>query len=242
MLRRANTSRYTKDRCTVRLVQIAGAERAREDNAPKVDEPTGLFRLPRKLQDPIYHFALVEPKMDTMEHDVLPPPQPALLQVCRQIRSETTKLYYFSNFLQPVRLLFQIIDCDASKYSSWCQSSPLRKDSWLPTWSFAGDKRDWSNMLIWLEAYCRKVCRGPEAISRSVPAIMKRVELELFKRIASTAPRTSPFMGGGQGAFGLRAFGHGNLGFQMGMMGVVARVEPRKVFIADINVLVKRSR
>ena len=139
-------------------------ERKRGKIQRRLQQDSPLLKLPPELHNAIYRLSLVEAERITVVGGAArPPPEPALLQLCRQARKETTAIYYNEN-------LFGIIisDCDASQYIKWCQSSVARFES---NHEFANNRThpsNWSNLLVWMEAYCRRKCSAPEPVKDQV--------------------------------------------------------------------------
>ena len=121
-----------------------------------------LLLLPAEIRLLIYHYVLVKGRIRIQSH-ALPPPQPGVLQVSRQLRRETQEIYYIENEFK-----WYIRDFDARTFLKWSRSSDWRKRA-NHVWSFRGDS-GWDNLLKWLEAaYHRHAACPGELSPDSVP-------------------------------------------------------------------------
>lgn len=110
-----------------------------------------LLSLPPEIRNIIYRLVLVQRVM--IPHGTFPI-EPSLLRVSRQIRSEALMVFYKESHFR-----WLIRDFDARAYIAWCKASPFRLEV-DSKWKIVG-RRDWSNILEWLEAYYCKRCKAP---------------------------------------------------------------------------------
>ncbi|KAK4575302.1 hypothetical protein LTR86_001155 [Recurvomyces mirabilis] len=85
-----------------------------------------IFALPPELRNWVYREPLVGSTIRVHSDDENVPPEPALLQACRQIRHETLGIYYLEN-----RFLFVIEYDRADNYIRWCNGVEHRQLSAL---------------------------------------------------------------------------------------------------------------
>jgi hypothetical protein len=106
----------------------------------RISTHCALLELPAELRDRIYRYSLpTKEKIDITTRFELP----ALLQSCRQIRSETIKMWYKKN-----KFLITITDCDASRLVA------SRRHCVMVIGAVNIDTRlrglpDWDNLMEW---------------------------------------------------------------------------------------------
>lgn len=154
-------------------VQTRSAARAAALVAPPGPTPevpahgSRLLSLPPELRNNIYHLVLVEPRAIVIDDQRPPPPEPGLLSVCKQIRSEAIGVYFKANLFR-----FIIHDLDATTYIRWCVASHKRKSCHKRF--EVRESYNWTNLLVWLKAYydgrCRRV--GPTKRGRGIPMVV----------------------------------------------------------------------
>ena len=135
------------------LFQQVMAESAAEIQDHTDSRHSRLLSLPAEIRNRIYNYALVEGRIEIQSHSE-PPPQPALLQVNRQIRSEARQMYYREN-----NFVWFINDYDCGTFIRWSQSSERRKHA-NHIWKMGG-LCVWENVLQWLEAIYYNRVDGP---------------------------------------------------------------------------------
>jgi hypothetical protein len=101
--------------------------------------------LPAEIRNIIYRYVLHEDYIYAFD-GTLPPSQPGLLQVNRQLRKEASEIYYKENIFR-----FEIRGFNIDTLLEWSRSSPHRQHATL------GLRFDrtilWKNLLKWLKAY-----------------------------------------------------------------------------------------
>lgn len=145
------------------------------------EEPPGLFTLPAELRNEIYRLVLLSQSRITIgarNHE-----QPALLRTCRQLREETSSIFYDENrFLTRVQDMRMVIPA-----SHWCITR-IRAPNFSAHMS---GTMSWSNTLKWLERYYRgEAIRlgsvpncGPDRIHMNVAAHIFGVVDRLRKKL-----------------------------------------------------------
>ena len=108
--------------------------------------------LPSEVRNTIYRHTLVKGKITVNPNRPAPQP-PGLLEVNRQVRSETINIYYRENIF-----LFRFNNMNADNYIKWCMSSPTRCNTRVE-FKFAGTP-NWDNLMRWLEASFRGQAHG----------------------------------------------------------------------------------
>ena len=113
-----------------------------------------LLSLPAEIRVMIYNYVLIS-NGDIQRLGHAPyPEQPGLLQVNKQVRSEALDIYYKKNTFR-----WCVHDYDASMYIKWCHSFRHRRYG-HNVWHNHG-KRQWSNLLRWLQAVYENKAGGP---------------------------------------------------------------------------------
>ena len=114
----------------------------------KNDSP--LLSLPAELRNTIYRYALLEP--DEIEVERQQHMQPALLRICRQVRSEASPMFYNEN-------KFKAVSTDLSAIAPathWTNTKV--SDSNLDIFAY-GDM-SWANLKSWLKRYHAREIAG----------------------------------------------------------------------------------
>jgi hypothetical protein len=146
---------------------------------PNHSSESRLLSLPAEIRNMIYRHSLVETVIK-IPRDTSPPNEPGLLQVNRQIRQETCRLYYTQN-----KFLWSIWAYNADIHIKWCRSSPFRLRS-STAYIFIGP-RNWENIVRWLEAvYNKRGCPRlpgplPRREGRPASSPMGGVAVQLFQ-------------------------------------------------------------
>ena len=117
------------------MAQVADSE--------SVNEPT-LLSVPPEIRNIIYRIVLVEGKIHGGTFEQLSP-QPALLQVNRQVRQEALSIFYREN-----QFVWHILDYRAKEYIKWSRSSAHRRRARYGFQCTGRLRR--MNLLRWLEA------------------------------------------------------------------------------------------
>ncbi|KAK3653365.1 hypothetical protein LTR56_004569 [Elasticomyces elasticus] len=111
---------------------------------------TGKCMLPTiapELRNKIYELVLLENKKICINKKLR---MPALLQVCRQIRSDTLVMWYERNAFS-----ITVMHCHADVLLRWVRHieiAPLRGINKVPTLVFIRGTPDWSNLMAWSKA------------------------------------------------------------------------------------------
>ncbi|KAK5737774.1 hypothetical protein LTR17_006422 [Elasticomyces elasticus] len=135
------------ERLSVRLISLHGAKN--KEDAEQVQE-CKLFALPAELRNSIYEEVLQQGADVSIDADTR---IPALLQVSKQVRSETQAMWYEGN-----TFLFIITDCDGAVVSSWhrlCMALDYTDINF--NIMIRGDP-NWSNLMKWCKAVCEDDC------------------------------------------------------------------------------------
>lgn len=109
-----------------------------------------LLSLPPEIRNIIYRYALVEGLIRVIQD---PPPQPALLQLNRQVRDEAIQIYYQENCFRWI-----IASYDAGKLIAWCASSKHRSTAKMLLCN--SGTCSWANLLVWLKAFLDQKAPG----------------------------------------------------------------------------------
>ncbi|KAK5111956.1 hypothetical protein LTR85_011703 [Meristemomyces frigidus] len=102
-----------------------------------------LLALPAELRNRIYEFALLEQETVHVDDNLR---RPALLDTCRQIRSEALRLWYTEN-----AFLFTIHDCDgtvADKFLCSLRMLPINDSKLHARYVYTG-VANWKNLKAW---------------------------------------------------------------------------------------------
>ncbi|KAF2163752.1 hypothetical protein M409DRAFT_25936 [Zasmidium cellare ATCC 36951] len=105
------------------------------------------FDLPPELRNDIYELVLIDGEV--VVHESLK--QPGLLQTCRQIRSETIKVWYYRPSFKSV-----VVDCDARLLGKWTRHTAKydnEEDSPVDWVIVLTGQPNWENLTEW----CREV-------------------------------------------------------------------------------------
>lgn len=127
-----------------------------------------LLSLPAELRNKIYRLSLLESRRIMIGSAYPLPSQPGLLQTCRQLRLESSNIYYKENRFRHI-----IVEFDSRLYRKWYQSS--RKRAKCHTSFHIYESKKWSNLMEWLEAWYHKTCRRPDLRSKGSPGVDAKV-------------------------------------------------------------------
>lgn len=114
--------------------------------SPSQDPPKpALLSLPAELRNRIYRLALVQDAEIRIAPSHSPPPEPALLSTCRQVRGEARNIYYQDN-----TFLFGVSDFDAAMLVTFESRSRTHRRA---NHSLAlGGGPNWANLKAWIRA------------------------------------------------------------------------------------------
>lgn len=151
-------------------------------------QPQCLFlqKLPAELRNEIYRLVLVENSDDhpvqnlsRLYDNASPTLDPPLLKTCRQIREETSTIFWQENMF-----FIEILNCDVSGLIRWLNMAQSHKNAPLTILlrfkthyaNLLGSGRSgrwanpWDNLLLWVQAYLQGRCHrlGPKRGSQVI--------------------------------------------------------------------------
>lgn len=112
-----------------------------------------LLTLPPEIRNEIYRYVLVTENNIRVEHDQKPPPDPALLLTCSQIRNEAIRIFYCGN-----RFSLSARNHDVQRLHSWYKFKIKYQPRILLTVNYTD--KNWHNLVQWLELFFKREMLG----------------------------------------------------------------------------------